>query len=91
MRRPGRKEGVRKLQRKRINTALSVFDWRVDQLRSAGFAPRMAAELASGRSYDLHAILGLIDRGCPPHLALRILAPLDDGEPDSACARQGRP
>jgi hypothetical protein len=26
---------------------------------------------------DLHALLGLVDRGCPPDLAARILAPLD--------------
>jgi hypothetical protein len=26
---------------------------------------------------DIHALLELVDRGCPPHLAARILAPLD--------------
>jgi hypothetical protein len=29
---------------------------------------------------DVHALLELVDRGCPPHLAARILGPLDDGE-----------
>jgi hypothetical protein len=28
----------------------------------------------------LHALIELVERGCPPELALRILAPLDDGE-----------
>jgi hypothetical protein len=26
---------------------------------------------------DLHALTGLVERGCPPPLAARILAPLD--------------
>jgi hypothetical protein len=28
---------------------------------------------------DLHALLELVDRGCPPALAARILAPLEPG------------
>jgi hypothetical protein len=28
---------------------------------------------------DLHDLLNLIDRGCPPPLAARILTPLDRG------------
>ena len=28
--------------------------------------------------YDLHALIELVERGCPPELAVRILAPLDD-------------
>jgi hypothetical protein len=27
--------------------------------------------------YDLHALIELVERGCPCHLAVRILAPLD--------------
>jgi hypothetical protein len=30
---------------------------------------------------DLHQLLELVDRGCPPELAVRILAPLDQDEP----------
>jgi hypothetical protein len=26
---------------------------------------------------DLHALIGLVERGCPPPLAARILAPLE--------------
>ena len=30
---------------------------------------------------DLHALLEIVDRGYPPHLAARILAPLDPDTP----------
>jgi hypothetical protein len=52
--------------------------WRRRRLLAAGFAPGLATELAEDRSIDLHAVLELVDRGCPPDLATRILAPLDD-------------
>jgi hypothetical protein len=34
--------------------------------------------LAQNRAIDVHAVLDLVDRGCPAELAARILAPLDD-------------
>lgn len=52
--------------------------WRRDQLRAAGFAVELADRLAGDRRYDLHAVLELVDRGCAPALAARILAPLDE-------------
>jgi hypothetical protein len=55
----------------------AVAEWRRDRLLAAGFASALAAELARDRDIDLHAVLGLIDRGCPPELAARIVAPLD--------------
>ena len=54
-----------------------VVEWRRRRLLAAGFAPGLAADLARGHDVDLHALLDLIDRGCPPPLAARILAPLD--------------
>ena len=51
--------------------------WRRGRLIEAGFAPELAAELAEDSRVDLHAVFGLIDRGCRPDLAARILAPLD--------------
>lgn len=54
-----------------------IVQWRRDRLAAAGFAEALAAELANSRQVDLHAVLDLIDRGCPPVLAARILAPLD--------------
>jgi hypothetical protein len=54
-----------------------IEHWRRQQLLAAGFAPDLAAELASSGVIDLHALLHLVDQGCPPMLAARILAPLD--------------
>ena len=51
--------------------------WRALCLRKAGFAPSEASRLACNTDFDLHALLKLVDRGCPPDLAVRILAPLD--------------
>jgi hypothetical protein len=34
--------------------------------------------LAQNRAIDVHAVLDLVDRGCPAELAARILAPVDD-------------
>jgi hypothetical protein len=55
--------------------------WRRCRLLEAGFPELLAARLAHGQ-VDLHALLQLVDRGCPPELAARILAPLEilDGE-----------
>jgi hypothetical protein len=54
-----------------------VLVWRSDVLRQAGCEDALAWELAADGDVDLHDLLNLIDRGCPPHLASRILAPLD--------------
>jgi hypothetical protein len=56
----------------------AVIGWRRGRLAAAGFAPELAAKLARDCRIDLHAVLELTDRGCPPALAARILAPLDD-------------
>jgi hypothetical protein len=52
--------------------------WRRDRLLAAGFGRDEAAALARDSRIDLHALLELVDRGCPPALAARIAAPLDD-------------
>ncbi len=57
-----------------------IIAWRVARLRDAGLSQLAAERLARDCRYDLHALLDLIDRGCPPELAVRILAPLDEGE-----------
>jgi hypothetical protein len=51
--------------------------WREARLRVAGFGREAASRLAGDESVDVHALLELVDRGCPPQLAARILAPLD--------------
>jgi hypothetical protein len=54
----------------------SIAAWRRQRLLNAGFERQLASELADGR-VDLHELIGLVESGCPPHLAARILAPLD--------------
>jgi hypothetical protein len=54
-----------------------VASWRRRRLRAAGFEPGLAESVAHDCAMDLHALLSLVDRGCPPDLAARILAPLD--------------
>jgi hypothetical protein len=55
----------------------NLTNWRLDQLVRAGFDAELAARLAADRAMDLHALIELVKRGCPPSLAARILAPLE--------------
>jgi hypothetical protein len=57
--------------------AEQVVAWRHARLLEAGFDPPVALDFAHDSAVDLHNLLELVDRGCPPHLAARILAPLD--------------
>jgi hypothetical protein len=54
----------------------AIDDWRRRRLIAAGFPPQLAGALADDDA-DLHELLVLVDRGCPPPLAARILAPID--------------
>jgi hypothetical protein len=65
----------------RENAPYEVVFWRRDQLARAGFPLPVAARIARDGRYDLHALLELVERGCPPELAARILAPLAEQEP----------
>ena len=51
--------------------------WRMKRLLRLGFPAELADRLAHDGRLDIHALLELVDRGCPPHLAARIVAPLD--------------
>jgi hypothetical protein len=56
----------------------SLGEWRRQRLLLAGFDEQLAGQLADDRAgIDLHELLVLVDRGCPPALAARILAPVD--------------
>ena len=55
-----------------------VAEWRSMQLLRAGFPPPLAERLAADGRYDLHALIELVERGCQPELAVRILAPLGE-------------
>jgi hypothetical protein len=57
-----------------------VFVWRREQLVHSGLPLPLAGRLARDTRYDLHALIGLVERGCPPGLAVRILAPLEGDE-----------
>ena len=65
--------------RPRRYVADDVVRWRSEVLLHAGCDTALAWELAGDGDIDLHDLLNLIDRGCPPHLAARILAPVDRG------------
>ena len=58
------------------STASDIVSWRRRQLVQAGFSAALAERVADDPAYDLHALIELVERGCPPELAVRILAPL---------------
>ena len=53
--------------------------WRRDQLVRSGFPHDIAATVARDERFDLHALIELVERSCPPDLAVRILAPIEGG------------
>ena len=56
---------------------VDVEGWRACRLLESGFPTDLAHALAAGH-VDLHALLQLVDAGCPPELAARILSPVDE-------------
>jgi len=57
--------------------AAGIIGWRYERLRRAGLDARSAEVLSHEGDVDLHTLIELIERGCPPELAARIIAPLD--------------
>lgn len=57
-----------------------VFAWRRVQLVRSGFPHALASRVAGDGRYDLHRLIELVEHGCAPKLALRILAPLEGDE-----------
>ena len=47
--------------------------WRVEALERAGYPADAARAIASRHDIDLHTATNLVERGCPPEIALRIL------------------
>ncbi len=47
--------------------------WRAEELARAGYGSDEIDQLAVRHDIDLHLAVGLIERGCPPETALRIL------------------
>ena len=57
-----------------IETELDrVERWRTAELMRVGFAGDDAVALAARLDIDLHGAIELVQRGCPPELAVRIL------------------
>ena len=50
-----------------------VERWRTAELMRVGFAGDDAVALAARTEVDLHQAIELVQRGCPPELAFRIL------------------
>ncbi|HXV02361.1 MAG TPA: hypothetical protein VFP24_02200 [Gaiellaceae bacterium] len=47
--------------------------WRTEELERAGYSHRAAGRLAARQDIDLHLAVRLLERGCTPDLALKIL------------------
>jgi len=50
-----------------------VERWRAEALMNAGYDAEAALELAARSDVDLHHAVELVEQGCPPELAARIL------------------
>jgi hypothetical protein len=50
-----------------------VEAWRAEALERAGYSEAAAAELAMRHDIDLHRAAELLEQGCTPELALKIL------------------
>jgi hypothetical protein len=50
-----------------------VERWRATELERAGYSAEAAARIASRHDVDLHRAVQLVENGCPPELALKIL------------------
>lgn len=50
-----------------------IEDWRTEELERAGYSRRAAGRLASRHDVDLHRAIDLLQRGCSPELAMKIL------------------
>ena len=55
-----------------------MIAWRERLLRGAGFPEALAGRVAEDRAYDVHGLIDLAERGCPPQLAVRILTPIEE-------------
>jgi hypothetical protein len=50
-----------------------VERWRAEALQRAGYPREVAVELAARGDVDLHYAVSLLENGCPPETAARIL------------------
>jgi hypothetical protein len=59
---------------------LEVVNWRQLELEQSGFPRSLAARVARDERYDLHQLIQLVEQGCAPGLAVRILSPVEENE-----------
>jgi len=50
-----------------------IETWRREELERAGYPREIAADLAGREDVDLRFAVSLLQRGCPPEVALQIL------------------
>jgi len=50
-----------------------IVSWRASQLLEAGYDPRTAEEIARCSQIDLHKACEMLEQGCEPDLAAKIL------------------
>jgi hypothetical protein len=55
----------------------ALENWRRLELVQRGFPESLAGRVARDERYDLHQLIELVEQGCSPALAVRILSPLD--------------
>jgi hypothetical protein len=56
-----------------LDQALTVEAWRTEVLTQAGYPTQVAKTIALCLDVDLHQAVALLDNGCPPATAIRIL------------------
>jgi hypothetical protein len=56
------------------------LSWRRMELLRCGFPRSLAARVARDDRYDLHQLVELVQQGCAPALAVRILSPSESDE-----------
>ena len=66
------------LRRRRLDERQQLVEWRRQYLACVGVEAELAATVAGDLRWDLHALLQLLERGCPAQLAARICAPADE-------------
>ena len=69
------------LRRRQPDERQQLIAWRRQYLSHVGVDAELVARVAADLRWDVHALLQLLERGCPPHLAARIYAPIDEGHP----------
>jgi hypothetical protein len=70
-------KGSSNAERSKPADTADLVGWRQMQLLRVGFDSEQASRLAADRAIDLHELIDLIGRGCPPEVAVRILWPLE--------------